>query len=713
MPTTSLMPVPKQQYFGAAGIPLIGGKVWTYAAGAGNIPKQTFTDSAGMIPQANPIILNGRGEPNNAIYWSGAYKVEVRDALNNLIYTVDNYNTDPAGLWSVFTTLLLGTGSTLVGFIQAGIGAVLRTVRDKLRETVSVKDFGAIGDGVTDDTAAIQAAINSIVAGTVLLPVATYLTRALTLKTGVSLVGAGSGSKLIVKVGTVDFLTGTNLVGVMLADFYIDCSAQTVAGGSGMQINGFQDSMIRGVTVYNAGSFGWLIFNSVRSKYLGNIINITRKWDGMTISTVSTDNVIQGNMVIDSFDSGIGFTDSIGTVCSGNYVKRSKVAGAYAAPGIDAAGAKNATITGNYVSGNKFGISLLQHPNTGKKCKRVTVTGNTVADGQYGVISGFTVVIAPAVSEATTMDGMVISGNTIFSQDVAGVHIDNTLGIEIVGNSISSCAGNGIEQSSADRTVITNNYLRANANGFHANLDGTCTNTRCAFNFFDGNTTNQITGTYGTAPYFVHNMGAEAAYDNISHDPIPQAFIGPITGIQNGQDTALTAKASAANKGAANFVGPAGYTTAVVNSQSVTIAGAGWYHFIGQSGDGAAVTANNIFILGNGNVQNLNNSYGAISDIKLKENITDSTPKLADLMRVRVVNYGLKAEPGSKLLGVIAQELEQVFPAMIEETIDINAEGNSTGTVTKGVKYSIFVPMLIKSLQELKTEFDEYKSTRP
>jgi hypothetical protein len=101
-----------------------------------------------------------------------------------------------------------------------------------------------------------------------------------------------------------------------------------------------------------------------------------------------------------------------------------------------------------------------------------------------------------------------------------------------------------------------------------------------------------------------------------------------------------------------------------------------------------------------GNVTNANNSYGAISDVKLKENITDATPKLAGLMQVRVRNYSLKSDPSHKQLGVIAQELEQVFPGMVEESPDRDADGNDLGTTTKQVKYSVFVPMLIKAIQE-------------
>lgn len=134
-------------------------------------------------------------------------------------------------------------------------------------------------------------------------------------------------------------------------------------------------------------------------------------------------------------------------------------------------------------------------------------------------------------------------------------------------------------------------------------------------------------------------------------------------------------------------------------SNSVTSAGTGWYHFVGQSGNGSSITTNNILIYGNGDVQNTNNSYGAISDIRFKENIVDASPKLADLMKVKVCNFNIIGDT-QKQIGVIAQELERVFPAMVQEIVDRDESGYDLGTTTKSVKYSVFVPILIKAVQE-------------
>ncbi|MBP2293087.1 glycosyl hydrolase family 28-related protein [Azospirillum rugosum] len=74
-----------------------------------------------------------------------------------------------------------------------GAGAVRRPIREKLADAVSVKDFGAVGDGVVDDTIAIQAALTSATA--VHVPPGTYrITNTLTVAYGKTLVGAGQSS---------------------------------------------------------------------------------------------------------------------------------------------------------------------------------------------------------------------------------------------------------------------------------------------------------------------------------------------------------------------------------------------------------------------------------------------------------------------------------------------------------------------------------------
>ena len=102
----------------------------------------------------------------------------------------------------------------------------------------------------------------------------------------------------------------------------------------------------------------------------------------------------------------------------------------------------------------------------------------------------------------------------------------------------------------------------------------------------------------------------------------------------------------------------------------------------------------------NGNVVNTNNSYGAISDIKLKENIVDANSQWDDLKALQVRKYNFKEGQTHTQIGLIAQEVELVSPGLVSESPDRDAEGNDLGTVTKSVNYSVLYMKAVKALQE-------------
>ena len=133
-----------------------------------------------------------------------------------------------------------------------------------------------------------------------------------------------------------------------------------------------------------------------------------------------------------------------------------------------------------------------------------------------------------------------------------------------------------------------------------------------------------------------------------------------------------------------------------------------WYTAASGSADAAASFTQTMQLDASGSAYNITGTWGTISDIKIKENIADATPKLDDLLKVRVVNYN-RIGSTSKEIGVVAQELEQVFPALVSELQDF-VNGKPTGTTTKAVKYSVFIPMLIKAIQEQQDQINSLKA---
>jgi hypothetical protein len=105
-------------------------------------------------------------------------------------------------------------------------------------------------------------------------------------------------------------------------------------------------------------------------------------------------------------------------------------------------------------------------------------------------------------------------------------------------------------------------------------------------------------------------------------------------------------------------------------------------------------------VYNNGNVINTNNSYGAISDAKLKENIVDASSQWNDLKALQVRKYNLKEGQTHTQIGLVAQEVELVSPGLVSETPDRDEDGNDLGTATKSVNYSVLYMKAVKALQE-------------
>ena len=146
MPTT-LTPSPVMQFFDANGNPLVGGKLFTYAAGT-TTPLATFTDYNGGTANTNPVIMNSRGE---AAVWCGPnrYYMVLKDADDVEIWTADNVNGANGPTLAV---LAAGNGATLIGYTPTDTG-VATTVNTRLQ----------LLDGVSPTATATDNTVNGAV----------------------------------------------------------------------------------------------------------------------------------------------------------------------------------------------------------------------------------------------------------------------------------------------------------------------------------------------------------------------------------------------------------------------------------------------------------------------------------------------------------------------------------------------------------------------
>jgi hypothetical protein len=154
-----LTPVAKMQFLDATGAPLVGGLLYTYAAGT-TTPQASYTDSTGAQANTNPVVLDARGEAN---IWlaSATYKFKLAAADNTELWTVDNISAPTSSLSPVLSgnvTIDSNSAGPALKITQTGTGPVLR-VQDSVDPDVTpfiIDSTGQVGIGTQSPSTALD-----------------------------------------------------------------------------------------------------------------------------------------------------------------------------------------------------------------------------------------------------------------------------------------------------------------------------------------------------------------------------------------------------------------------------------------------------------------------------------------------------------------------------------------------------------------------------
>ncbi len=452
--------MPRFQAIDQNGRPMVGSTLYTYQNKT-TTPHPTWKDREQTAYNTNPIVLDARGE---AVVWldpEQVYTFVLRDWFGALVWSQD----DVAGGASQID-LAAPDGSSMVGFIQAGAGAVARTSRDKMREVVSVKDFGAVGDGVTDDTAAIQAAADAAKIWKVALHIPAGEFSHSGILTFDSISVYGGGTLRSTDTTTPDPQHAVVLTGnspsieniIIKADW--GGVRQANANSAGIFINNATNFKVAGCSVADSASAGIFITQSTGGIVLNNLVTDTLA-DGIHVTGASTEVLIQGNKTASTGDDCIAAVSYVSNGSPVSYIKivnNTCIDGL--ARGITVVGGEDILIQGNFVDNSAQAAYYLASESSYNTFapKRVVVSNNIGQNCTTGTIA--TGIFISSSNPGYTAKDILVSGN-IFRNVKTSSIIRAAEQVIFSGNifdGISGGNGADVQEGAKDISIIGNSF---------------------------------------------------------------------------------------------------------------------------------------------------------------------------------------------------------------------------------------------------------------
>jgi len=460
----------------------------------GTINSQIKLNGTGAI--TGPILNNVLDTMvNSALFQTGAWSqytsyapLDVVEYLGNAyIANVANVNASPVlnpTTWTPFSSNAAPTAAN-VSYTAPYTGAVTETVQAKLAQTVSVKDFGAVGDGVTNDTAAIQSAVNT--GKNIYFPNGTYLIGQITIPSGVCLVGETLSGVIISPYGTISSLglfylntvsfveisnftflsaypTSSNPVAINVAngnnnyihDIYIN------AYDIGVVTTNTTDSNFERITVTSGNNIG--IYISGSSSYRNKVLNCT-----VLHATIShgiqinggQDNQISACECTDAKIFGISIYNTNNAIVSNNTIWNT------IKEGINLENSNNCIVVNNNIYwtstsiSTDFGLSLFGADPSENNNFNI-ISGNSIGgSGKSGIAC------AQHCQFNIIQDNTIINPNTLNTSDGAGILIYGIGGGNnfVTGNTLYNNSGymyygiNDNDGITFGKDVITNNWV--------------------------------------------------------------------------------------------------------------------------------------------------------------------------------------------------------------------------------------------------------------